>query len=114
MRTTHRAQRPTSRSALAVGVCSSSAWPGLAACGSSSSGGTSAGGGGGGGGDKGVSLIIKTLTNPFFVAMQKGAKKAATAKDNVKLTVAAGKAGRRRQSQIRRSRTPSPAATRAS
>jgi len=38
----------------------------------------------------GVSLITKDSTNPFFVAMQKGAK-ADAAKDNVKLTVASGK-----------------------
>ena len=65
MRTTHRAQRPTSRSALAVGVLLVGA-AGLAACGSSSSGGTSAGGGGGGGGTTGVSLILKTLTQPVL------------------------------------------------
>ena len=45
----------------------------LAACGGSSGSGTSAGSGGG---DKiAVSLITKDSTNPFFVAMQKGAKK---------------------------------------
>jgi fructose transport system substrate-binding protein len=53
---------------------------GLAACGSS-----------GGGGDKvGVSLIVKTTTNPFFVAMENGAKKAAK-QEGVDLTLAAGK-----------------------
>ncbi|MGN9909988.1 substrate-binding domain-containing protein [Phytohabitans sp. LJ34] len=43
-------------------------------------------------GDDGVavSLITKNSTNPFFVTMQDGAKKAAEA-DGVKLTVAAGK-----------------------
>jgi fructose transport system substrate-binding protein len=37
----------------------------------------------------GVSLILKTLSNPYFVSMENDAK-AAAAKDNVKLTVAAG------------------------
>ena len=55
----------------------------LAACGSSD-------GGGEGDGDVGVSLIVKTTTNPFFVAMQDGAKKAAE-DEGVDLTLAAGK-----------------------
>jgi len=38
----------------------------------------------------GVSLILKTTTNPFFVAMQKGAEEAA-ATQGVNLTVAAGR-----------------------
>ena len=44
------------------------------------------------GGDDGVavSLITKNSTNPFFVTMQEGAKKAAEA-EGVKLTIAAGK-----------------------
>ena len=98
MRTTHRAQRPTGRSALAVGMLLVGA-AGLAACGSSSSGGTSAGGGGGGGGTTGVSLILKTLTNPYFVSMKNDAQKAADAA-GVKLTVAAGKQDGDTQSQI--------------
>ena len=36
----------------------------------------------------GVALILKTLTNPYFVSMQKDAE-AAASKDNVSLTVAA-------------------------
>ncbi|PZG00761.1 substrate-binding domain-containing protein [Micromonospora deserti] len=52
------------------------------------------GGSSGGAGDAGdsvaVSLITKNSTNPFFVTMQQGAKKAAEA-EGVKLTVAAGK-----------------------
>jgi ABC-type sugar transport system substrate-binding protein len=49
-------------------------------------------GGGDDAGDDGVavSLITKNSTNPFFVSMQEGAKKAAEA-DGVKLTIAAGK-----------------------
>src|SRR5690348_6396381 len=61
----------------------------LAACGSSSSGGSS-GAAGGGGEQTGVSLILKTLTNPYFVSMENDAKKEAQ-KQNVKLTVAGGK-----------------------
>jgi fructose transport system substrate-binding protein len=61
---------------------------GAAACGSSDA---PSGGATGGSDEKvGVSLITKDSTNPFFVAMQKGAK-ADAAKNNVTLTVASGK-----------------------
>jgi fructose transport system substrate-binding protein len=72
-----------------------------AACSSSSSGGTTGGGGGGTSSAKsvGITLIVKTLTNPYFVSMQKDAQ-AAAAKDNVKLTVAAGKQDGDTQTQI--------------
>jgi fructose transport system substrate-binding protein len=46
-----------------------------------------------------VSLITKDSTNPFFVAMQEGAKKAATAA-NVDLTIASGKQEGDDQGQI--------------
>jgi fructose transport system substrate-binding protein len=69
----------------------------LAACGSSSSGGSA--GSGGGGGKVGVSLILKTLTNPYFVSMENDAKKEASA-DGVNLTVAAGKQDGDTASQI--------------
>jgi fructose transport system substrate-binding protein len=62
---------------------------GLVAC----SSGSSSGGGstdGASGGDVGVSLIVKTTSNPFFVAMQDGAKTAAD-KAGVNLTLSAGK-----------------------
>ena len=64
----------------------------LTACSSSDSGtGSSAAASSGSGSDKiGVSLIVKTTTNPFFIAMQDGAKKAADAA-GVDLTLAAGK-----------------------
>jgi len=76
------------RRLVALGAVAVSAALALSACG----GGSSAGGGGGGGGDKvGVSLITKDSVNPFFVAMQKGAK-ADAAKAGVDLTIAAGKA----------------------
>jgi len=68
----------------------------LAACGSSSS---SSGGSSGGSGKVGVSLILKTLSNPYFVSMEKDAKTEA-ASDGVNLTVAAGKADGDTQTQI--------------
>lgn len=68
----------------------------LAACGSgSSSGGTASAAGG----KVGVTLILKTLTNPYFVSMEKDAKTEA-AKDGVNLTVAAGKLDGDTQTQI--------------
>src|SRR3954470_4173016 len=77
------------RRLVALGAVAVSAALALSACGGGSSAG---GGGGGGGGDKvGVSLITKDSVNPFFVAMQKGAKADAT-KAGVDLTIAAGKA----------------------
>jgi fructose transport system substrate-binding protein len=79
--------------ALALSACSSSGS-------SSSGGGTSSGASGGGGGKKiGVSLILKTLTNPYFVSMAKDAKTAAS-QNNVSLSVAAGKADGDTQTQI--------------
>jgi fructose transport system substrate-binding protein len=47
----------------------------------------------------GVTLVLKTLTNPYFVSMEKDAK-AAAAKDNVNLTVAAGSKDGDTQAQI--------------
>ena len=45
---------------------------------------------GGGGEEVAVTLITKTSTNPFFIAMQKGAEEAGKA-NNVSITTAAGK-----------------------
>lgn len=85
------------RRAATVGVAVAAAVT-LAACGSSaSSGGASSGGSSGGA--VGVSLILKTLTNPYFVAMESDAKTAAT-KDGVTLTVAAGNKDGDTQTQI--------------
>jgi fructose transport system substrate-binding protein len=83
---------------------------GLVACGAlltatacSSSKSASAGSGSGSGstaGKKvGVTLVLKTLTNPYFVSMENDAK-AAAAKDNVDLTVAAGNKDGDTQTQI--------------
>jgi fructose transport system substrate-binding protein len=61
---------------------------GMTACSSGSA--TSTDAAAGDGGDVGVTLIVKTTTNPFFVAMEEGAK-AAAEKAGVDLTLAAGK-----------------------
>ena len=81
--------------AVALAACSSSSS-------SSSSGAATSGGsttGSSSGQAVGVSLILKTLSNPYFVTMEKDAQ-AAAAKDNVHLTVAAGKQDGDTQSQI--------------
>jgi fructose transport system substrate-binding protein len=70
----------------------------LAACGGSSSG-SSSGGSSGGTGKFAVSLITKDSTNPFFVAMQQGAKKAASTA-GIDITIASGKQEGDDQGQI--------------
>jgi fructose transport system substrate-binding protein len=63
----------------------------LAACGGDTgTPGGEATGGDGGGEEVAVTLITKTSTNPFFIAMQKGAEEAGKA-NNVVITTAAGK-----------------------
>lgn len=94
-------RRRIRRTATAAGLalCVATA---MAACSSSSttaSSGSSSSGGSGGGAKVGVSLILKTLTNPYFVSMETDAK-AAAAKDNVNLTVAAGTKDGDTQTQI--------------
>ncbi|MFJ8492921.1 substrate-binding domain-containing protein [Streptomyces sp. NPDC094038] len=89
-----RRGRRTRAAAIGVTVCLGAT---LAACGSSN--GSSSSSASGGGGKVGVSLILKTLTNPYFVSMEKDAK-AQAAKDNVSLTVAAGTADGDTQTQI--------------
>lgn len=76
----------------------------LAACGGgddASTGGGGGGGGGAGGSDKeiAVSLITKDSTNPFFTAMQEGAKAAAEA-EGIEITIASGKEEGDDQGQI--------------
>jgi fructose transport system substrate-binding protein len=100
----------TRRSGLVLGAGLAASLA-LAACGSSSSSSSAAGGdtsaaaapsssAAAPAGDKiAVSLITKDSTNPFFVAMQAGAKKAAEAA-GVDLTVASGKAEGDDQGQI--------------
>ncbi|WP_427016369.1 substrate-binding domain-containing protein [Pseudarthrobacter sp. P1] len=66
----------------------------------SCSGGSTATGSTGGSGEKiGVSLIVKTTTNPYFVSMEDGAKKAADA-NGVDLHLAAGKSDGDEDTQI--------------
>ncbi|WP_425554580.1 substrate-binding domain-containing protein [Georgenia daeguensis] len=74
---------------------------GLAACSDASSTGDDAAASDKGSGTEtiGVSLIVKTTTNPFFVAMQDGAK-AAAAEHGVELTLAAGKEDGDEETQI--------------
>lgn len=71
----------------ALGAVTALAVLGMTAC---SSGSGSSGSTGSADGGVGVSLIVKTTSNPFFVAMEDGAKDAA-AKAGVDLTLAAGK-----------------------
>ncbi|HEV8545658.1 MAG TPA: substrate-binding domain-containing protein [Candidatus Limnocylindrales bacterium] len=70
----------------------------IAACSSTGSG-SSPAGSGAAGGSIGVTLITKTSTNPFFVAMAKGAKDSAD-KLGISLTTAAGKEDGDTASQI--------------
>jgi fructose transport system substrate-binding protein len=86
----HRSGRGRRAAAVAVFAVGSLV---LASCGGGSSGGSS------GNSQAGVSLILKTLSNPYFVSMRKDAE-AEAQKDNVKLTVAAGKTDGDTQSQI--------------
>lgn len=81
------------RTALAAATVLSIATIGLAGCASN-------GGGGGDGDDVGVALIVKTNSNPFFVAMQDGAK-AEAEKQGVALTLAAGKEDGDEDTQIK-------------
>jgi fructose transport system substrate-binding protein len=80
----HTANTVRAKRLLALGSIAAIAALGLAGCSSTASSGS-------GSGDKvGIALIVKTTTNPFFVAMEDAAK-AAASKDNVQLTLAAGK-----------------------
>jgi fructose transport system substrate-binding protein len=86
-------KRRTFRLAAAVALTAAASLA-LAACGGSTGSGApgagaSSGGGGGGGGSVAVTLITKDNNNPFFIAMQKGAKEEG-AKDGVAITLAAG------------------------
>lgn len=79
---------------LALGSIATIAAIGLAGCSSPTSGGS-----GTSSDPVGVTLIVKTTTNPFFVSMEDTAK-AAAAKNGVKLTLAAGKKDGDAASQI--------------
>src|SRR6266576_2105844 len=84
------------RRVRAVGVVAALAALAVAASACSSS---SDKGSGGSGKKVGITLVLKTLTNPYFVTMQKDAQDEA-AKDNVNLTVAAGNSDGDTQTQI--------------
>ncbi|WP_405875593.1 MULTISPECIES: substrate-binding domain-containing protein [unclassified Streptomyces] len=89
-----RRSRRTRAAAISLTACLAAT---LVACGSSN--GDSSSASGDSGKSVGVSLILKTLTNPYFVSMEKDAKTQA-AKDKVKLTVAAGTKDGDTQTQI--------------
>lgn len=90
-------QRPTLRRQLAPLVVTAAAGLVLASCGDSGSAEEQAQAGDADG--VGVSLIVKTTTNPFFVSMQDGAKEAAE-EHGVALTLAAGRADGDEDTQI--------------
>jgi fructose transport system substrate-binding protein len=83
----------------ALAACSSSSSSSSAASQGSASGSASSGSTSASGQTVGVSLILKTLTNPYFVTMKNDAE-ADAAKDGVKLTVAAGSSDGDTQTQI--------------
>jgi fructose transport system substrate-binding protein len=98
---TRRYRRQTAATAM-IALCAATALAACSSSNSSSSAGSPASGGSaasGSGQAVGVSLILKTLSNPYFVTMEKDAQ-AAAAKDNVHLTVAAGNSDGDTQSQI--------------
>jgi fructose transport system substrate-binding protein len=87
------------RRVRAVGVVAALAAVAVAASACSSSSDKGSGGTGGSGKKVGITLVLKTLTNPYFVTMKKDAQDEA-AKDNVNLTVAAGNKDGDTQTQI--------------
>ncbi|WP_265523544.1 substrate-binding domain-containing protein [Oerskovia flava] len=88
---TFRTAPRSPRARLLIGTASLSALAlTLSACSDPGTSGGDSGDTGDEGDAVGVSLIVKTTTNPFFVAMQDGAK-AAAAEHGVDLTLAAGR-----------------------
>ncbi len=100
-----RWRRGRGRRALtaAIALCAAGVLAACSSSGSSSSSSTPASSGSAtgaaSGAPVGVSLILKTLSNPYFVTMEKDAQ-AEAAKDNVHLTVSAGSTDGDTQSQI--------------
>ena len=82
------------RTLLALTALATTAF-GVSACGSAAGSSTTSSSGG----TVGVTLVLKTLSNPYFVSMESDAK-AAAAKDGVNLTVAAGTSDGDTQTQI--------------
>ena len=89
----NRSGRGLSRRMIAMGAIAITATLGLTACSSGDSG-------GGSDDEIGVALIVKTTSNPFFVAMKDGANEAAD-KAGVNLTFAAGKEDGDEDTQIK-------------
>ena len=92
-----KAPRTVTHRLLAIGAVLTLGTLSLTACGGSSP--TTSSAGSSSAEKVGVSLIVKTTSNPFFVSMQDGAKKAAEA-DGVDLKLAAGKADGDEETQI--------------
>src|SRR5213595_4368807 len=91
-----KAPRPAATRLLAAGAVLTVGALALTACGGSSA---PAGSGGAADAKIGVSLIVKTTSNPYFVAMEDGAKKAAEG-GNIDLKLAAGKSDGDEDTQI--------------
>ena len=83
----HSTRNPRLLAGLALAAAASLT---LTACGGDTAEPGGSASGGGGGEQLAVTLITKTATNPFFIAMQKGAEEAGKA-NNVEITTAAGK-----------------------
>jgi fructose transport system substrate-binding protein len=92
-----KAPRTVTHRLLAIGAVLTLGTLSLTACGGSSP--TTSSAGSSSAEKVGVSLIVKTTSNPFFVSMQDGAKKAAEA-GGVDLKLAAGKADGDEETQI--------------
>lgn len=91
----HTAPFSVRKRLLAIAAVASAATLALTGCQA-----TSSPSGASSGGKIGISLIVKTTTNPYFVAMEDAAK-AAASKDGVSLTLAAGKKDGDAATQIR-------------
>jgi fructose transport system substrate-binding protein len=94
-----KAPRSTATRLLAAGAVLTLAGLGLTACGGSSAPAATGTASASAGEKVGVSLIVKTTTNPFFVSMADGAKKAAAA-EGVDLKLSAGNADCDEDTQI--------------
>ena len=92
-----KAPRSTATRLFAAGAVLTLGALSLTACGGSSTG--TAASGGATDAKIGVSLIVKTTSNPYFVAMEDGAKKAAEG-GNIDLKLAAGKSDGDEDTQI--------------
>lgn len=85
-----RSSRRATCSAMALTAAAAFVLAGCSSDDGGDAGGSTADSSGGASDSIGVALIVKTTTNPFFIAMQEGAQAAAEA-EGVELTLAAGK-----------------------